>query len=97
MRQYLFNPRMPHPRMKSAHCQVFRRPQRSNAGRMRNMARFTPGKLQEKLKKTISKSQKIKPLLEIKVLSICEKVPICLPLTLSYHNLFCHCISNDVL
>ena len=63
------------------------------------MTRFAAGKLPAS-SKTVSKSQKIKPLLEKEALrkrslSICGKVPVCLPLTLSPPTLFCHCISSS--
>ena len=64
--------------------------------RVCNITRFAAGKLSENLK-TVSKSQKIKPLLARKavILSIRGKVLICLPLTLSPRTLFCHCISSN--
>ena len=60
-------------------------PQRSNAVRVRNMTRFHACELQGS-SKTDSKSQMLKLLL--------ERVSICLPLILSPHTLFCHCIST---
>ena len=48
------------------------------------------------IQNTFRKSQKIKQFLEREALniSICGKVPVCLPLTLSPRTLFCHCVSS---
>ena len=71
-------------------------PQWSNAAHVRNMSRFKGGKLpgnsKHFFKKSKDKSSSWKE--KLYTLSICGKVPVCLPLTLWPRTLFCHCISG---